>query len=236
MRIERKFLIGAILLSTAACRAELGSSSIEGVVIDLQTGRPISGAVVWGEWWGHRGGPVQSTSVCYHTETAVSDEQGRFHIPSWKEANEADLMASTVPDQYHLYASAWGFKEAALRPNNRTTLYMEPDGKSRQKRFQELAAIVKIRPYSFNCPDDQELHGMALSFRGTYKQVQAIAETGEEQIVLRELAKRVEELSEYSARPSGPGKRFYSDPGRKITAPEDAKEQFDEISKNSKRK
>ncbi len=53
-----------------------------GQVIDAETGKPIEGVFVLAFWKGEVG-LFDAQSICYHVETAVSDDEGQFHIPGW---------------------------------------------------------------------------------------------------------------------------------------------------------
>lgn len=61
---------------------------IDGVVLDADTGQPVSGAYVTYRWEGEAmGGALSghnSPVICYHAAAAVTDAQGRFHIDPWE--------------------------------------------------------------------------------------------------------------------------------------------------------
>jgi len=61
---------------------------IDGIVLDSDTGQPVSGAYVTYRWEGEAmGGALSghnSPVICYHAAAAVTDAQGRFHIDPWE--------------------------------------------------------------------------------------------------------------------------------------------------------
>lgn len=61
----------------------LAGLPFSGTVTDVETGEPIPGAIVVAKWSGDKPGPFDAESICYHVESAVSDENGRFKIPGW---------------------------------------------------------------------------------------------------------------------------------------------------------
>lgn len=54
-----------------------------GQVTDEKTGEPLEGVIVVALWEGHVNPIADSTRICYHVETAVSDAEGKFRIPGW---------------------------------------------------------------------------------------------------------------------------------------------------------
>lgn len=54
-----------------------------GQVTDAKTGEPIDGVIVVALWKGEVNPIADSTQVCYHVETAVSDDYGKYRIPGW---------------------------------------------------------------------------------------------------------------------------------------------------------
>lgn len=79
-------LVAVVLVAsvTACTNFSLGDSQIEGTVLDAATDKPVVGAIVIAQWKGNIHGIVQGSSMCYHTETALTDANGRFVIPAWR--------------------------------------------------------------------------------------------------------------------------------------------------------
>ncbi len=65
---------------------------VSGQVIDAETGQPIAGAIVVARWKGSVSALVDSQSVCFHVETAVSDPEGKYHVPLWWQQPRLWLM------------------------------------------------------------------------------------------------------------------------------------------------
>ena len=83
-------LVSVVGLFVAACTFIVSGRSMDGRVVDSETGAPIPGALVIAEWSGDIGGPVQSSEVCFHLEVATTDSDGRYHIPAWNRRPVAD--------------------------------------------------------------------------------------------------------------------------------------------------
>jgi hypothetical protein len=72
--------IALFLLTQLMASCAMANSTIEGVVMDDSTRKPIPGAFVIVEW-SHRGADlVGSRSSCPHMEIAKADERGRYAI------------------------------------------------------------------------------------------------------------------------------------------------------------
>ena len=71
-------------LVAAACVAQpFIAGPINGQVLDLESNKPVSDAIVVARWNGTLVDIGQSRSVCVHVETAISDALGRFHFDNW---------------------------------------------------------------------------------------------------------------------------------------------------------
>jgi hypothetical protein len=70
----------AVALSFSGCTQSAPKDAVNrGQVIDVDTGKPIPGAIVVGKYSGSRG--FEGASSCNRVETAVSDENGWFDLP-----------------------------------------------------------------------------------------------------------------------------------------------------------
>ena len=91
--------LGLLLVSMSAC--SLSSLPINGQVLEEGTGKPIPDAIVvvtWkGDWWQW----VQSSTVCYHVETARTDAEGKYHIPAWSLPWEIEHLTVTGKETFY---------------------------------------------------------------------------------------------------------------------------------------
>jgi len=105
-------LLVLLLLSTllSACDALFGYASgdaQEGVVVDAETGEPVSDAFVIGQWSG-RG---YESSICFHLSMTKTDALGRYYIPAWREKNE---FGSASHQKVLVYAYKHGYYYSLL--------------------------------------------------------------------------------------------------------------------------
>jgi hypothetical protein len=74
--------VGLCILALRACA--LSGGPVSGQVIDETTGKPVADAIVvahsHGSWTKIVG---ESSSACYHVETARTDAEGKYQIAAW---------------------------------------------------------------------------------------------------------------------------------------------------------
>ena len=80
-KIARWFGIGVAALLVFGLT--LSSCAMEGQVLEEGTNKPLAGAIVIATWHGSTLNPVHSTSTCFHLETATTDKNGKFKMPSF---------------------------------------------------------------------------------------------------------------------------------------------------------
>jgi hypothetical protein len=109
--------VAALLLWTALAGCgdlfgehTLSSGPIDGIVVDKVTQKPIAGAIVVGEWYGDYRNLVDSHREWYHVETAITNDNGRFHISGWKIPNIGDWSTRIDPTGVNIWSYAIGYK------------------------------------------------------------------------------------------------------------------------------
>lgn len=112
----RGLLLVAGLLSIVACSgcavfgSTLSSDAVDSRVVDVDTGLPIEGAVVVAHWELHRGSLAGDSLPCgaANVEEAVTDKDGKFHIPGWGPIRSACDMSSAYPFLF-IFKSGYGY-------------------------------------------------------------------------------------------------------------------------------
>jgi len=107
-----------------------------GQVVDAETGRPIEGAFVLALWKGEVG-LFDAQSICYHVETTVSDEDGRFRIPGWIGAGHFGVMNSYVSTAVYKQ----DYEDVFARKSSNRLVLRRFKGTS-EKRFGQLVKLV----------------------------------------------------------------------------------------------
>lgn len=140
------FLALAVTLSLAGCAAVFGSSlsadATDSQVLDADTGQPIEGAVVVAYWEMHRGSFAGDSLPCgaADVEEAVTDKDGKFHIPGWGPVHSSCDMRSFDPFLY-VFKSGYSFARVGNYPYDPpfvTSTHSEWNGKPiKLKRFPD---------------------------------------------------------------------------------------------------
>ncbi|TCK18953.1 hypothetical protein DFR30_2241 [Thiogranum longum] len=159
-------------LSACSVFAKRHWSAIEGQVLDQDTGRPIEDALVIALWRGYGG---YGREMCFHVETAKTDEQGTYRIPEWfnkgyrlsLQEPRVDLIA--YKDGY----SYWG------EPDQPTQYLKKFEGNSSER-------IADLRNYSrlVSCiiDDDESEKALNVIDRALYEEADEVAVTMEDKM------------------------------------------------------
>lgn len=81
--VHALWLTGLLLGCTTRAPAEALEKwgPFRGQIVDVETGKPIAGAVVLVVWWEDVPNPIQQASKFYDTREGVTDANGRFEVP-----------------------------------------------------------------------------------------------------------------------------------------------------------
>ena len=168
-------LFAPVFLPLTACA--LSGKAIEGQVLEEGTNKPIDGAIVTARWSGNNwSGLVHSQTTCYHVETTVSDEQGRFHIKHWSDP-QREKSFFVNERSVIVFAYKPGYVNALPVGD---TVYLKPFTGGRGERFAYL-----VRTYGSGCgaTDGSEKNSILL-LRAQYQEAQGLVQTPEEKRML----------------------------------------------------
>ena len=128
---------GLCVLAIKACAVSGGP--IDGVVIDETTGKPVADAIVVVHWYGSWTKIVaESSSGCYHAETARTDADGRFHIDKWTRARSmSDLLLTTRGEGWIVYKPGYWHGNPATPPKPNTQ-YIAPFKGTKAEYFEKV--------------------------------------------------------------------------------------------------
>jgi hypothetical protein len=146
-RARRRLFIGtsvglAFVLFVLSRGCSFAGGPVSGRVRDLETLQPIAGAIVVVLWEGPAMGLVHSSSVCFHVETAVSDKDGKFHMPLWLQAPPVWSVfgTSTMRDAYLPgYESVSTYKTQSESPED---VFMKKFTGGEAARFEYISQQV----------------------------------------------------------------------------------------------
>ncbi|MCE9551685.1 MAG: hypothetical protein K8R50_11935 [Betaproteobacteria bacterium] len=141
IRLLHIMLVMFVLSPLSACG--LSNGPIEGQVFEAGTHKPIAGAIVIVRWHGTYSIPFADTSSsCYHVETATTDAQGHFKTPAWTEKSKGFLFSgdywviNMYKSDYQEYRPPSFINSDEYKKNVR---FMEPFKGTREGRLEFLA-------------------------------------------------------------------------------------------------
>lgn len=140
-----KHLVVLVLLLLAGCgNLSLGDSRIDGTVLDGSTDKPIPGAIVIVQWSGDIHGIVQGSSICYHTEAALTDVNGKFMIPAWHRTNLNPGEKNVTDKKRHITVYMEGFTNRGSVPmmDRSGSIRIERATATGEKRLQDIGIGV----------------------------------------------------------------------------------------------
>jgi len=178
-RLGNTALIGLCLALLSACATPRIWLAQKGRVVDWQTQKPIEGAVIVALWLGSVPIiPAESLDVCYHVESATSDGNGYFRLPTY-----ADGHVRIVGRYISVLPYKAGYKES-LDERNRYRVkdgvyYMEKDLRNREERLRYLE-----NKSIGQCFTEKEKAFLLLN-RALYAEAKSIAKTKSDQEIVQ---------------------------------------------------
>lgn len=163
--------LALMLAPLAGCAATLSSDPIKGQVIEAGTGKPIPGAIVVVLWKGSIGAIGHGSTVCYHVETATTDEQGRYQTPAWKKPSPYGDIAH---QQWMAMAYKPGYEMAGGRKGE-VVLKVFAGTKVERMEFVSRAAV--------SCSHERAIEINLLPlYKALYEEARSLAVTREEKL------------------------------------------------------
>lgn len=141
-RIVKIGLAGLALMLVSLDACSLSSGPIDGQVLDETTGKPVADAIVvvtWtGDWTKIFG---ESSSSCYHAETARTDANGKYHIAGWSRPwSLSDLRVSARPPLFEAYKA--GYTRPNTSSNKPETVLVVPFKGTKDEYFDQLVRAM----------------------------------------------------------------------------------------------
>lgn len=140
MKFLRTILLMLTLLPLTACG--LSGSSVSGKVMEEKIDKPIPGAIVVVRWIGHTTSGsmfVEAHDVCYHVETATTDEKGRYQTKGWSQAQHKDYTLKFHHMQVSSYKVGYGLPVSPAQKDE--DVYLAPFKGTSGERLEYLKRI-----------------------------------------------------------------------------------------------
>ena len=169
--ITKKFGLGAAALLIFG--VALSSCAMEGRVLEEGTLKPIEGAIVVATWRGSQVRPAHASSICYHVETATTDSQGRYRIPSFS-GNLDPLIADRSSGVESIYKA--GYQRSSKDEPSSEIILLSPFKGTTDQRFEYLS-----RNWTRDCATNPAAKAKLLVlWRDQYEEAKRIAQTVEQ--------------------------------------------------------
>ena len=177
LKSHRLIIAFLMVLSLSACA--LTGGPINGMVLEDETDKPIADAIVVVRWKGDLPGFADSKTVCYHVESTLTDEAGRYRIAKWKKKSnpERDWERRIVNKVFGVsaYKVGYGFSTQKFKVDENEYLAMfEGSTEERLKYLLRISGATR-------CTSAGESAINRLPFqKAIYEEANAIARTREE--------------------------------------------------------
>lgn len=144
-------------------------------VLDVETGKPLEGVIVLARWKGEKSMLVDTQSTCYHVETATTNKNGWFEIPSYNEGlGKASIYNKSLSLTYYRKGYVWGATDGYFYPTAKNIEMKQFKG-SRKERFNYLKRL------SAHCHEaGDSVKNLYLFRKSIYEELKNIAKTKEE--------------------------------------------------------
>ena len=157
------------VLPLTACAATVSSKTLEGKVLEDGSHKPIANAMVIVRWIGDIGGIGHGSSVCFHVETATTDDQGRFRTPAWKKPSPYGDIAHRHFARY-AYAPGHAFVRV-----DKEVIYLQPFTGGREEKLAYLSRMA------VSCSDKKEIEINLLPlYKALYEEARNLTVTRKE--------------------------------------------------------
>jgi hypothetical protein len=125
------------VIFVTGCLLYSASHAFRGRVVDKKSGKPISGAVVVVIWKGVAGNVPESGRQCAHTETAMTDANGQYHIENWLGSWYGKYLLMSENLRYFVVYKA-EYRSPLFPALTEPDIYIDPYTVSKDEWFQEL--------------------------------------------------------------------------------------------------
>lgn len=163
-----------VLVPLAGCAATLSGKLVDGQVLEEGTNKPIPGAIVVVLWKGTIGTIGHGSTVCYHVETATSNEQGRYQTPAWKKP-------SPYGDIAHRQWVAMAYKPGyELAGGKKGEVVLKAFNGAQEERLKYLRRINRATSCGSAGESEKNLYSLR---KAVYEEAKQIAKTDFEKYV-----------------------------------------------------
>jgi hypothetical protein len=183
-------LLIPLLFPLSACA--LSGNALEGQVLEEETSRPILSAIVVVRWSGHLATFAHGKTVCYHVESAITDDQGRYRIPAWKMTITEDWQKNIRPETVIVTAYKPGYEThstpgyARSEEFKRNVRYLKPFAGGREERLKYLLHLSGL----VSCNGAGDERTLVPVYKALYDDAKTIVTSDKDKDVLQPIRRR----------------------------------------------
>jgi len=160
--------------------ASLSAEPLEGQVLEEGTSKPIANAIVIVRWDKTYSSFVDTTTVCVHVESALTDVQGRYRLPRWR---------GKTPDHINTFKTGYErsqeyFRAKAYLQHNDI---LKPFTGGREERLRKVAGAA----VSCGSAGDSKKNLLPL-YRKLYADALPLAVTKNDRLIVNGLLRQID--------------------------------------------
>jgi len=171
-------LILALLMALPLSACALSGGSVSGRVLEEGTGKPLTGAIVVVRWIGHTTSGsiyVEARDVCYHVETATTDERGAYQTKAWSQEQHKDYTVKFDHMLVDTYQRDYGFPQTPSQKDG--IVYLAPFKGAGGERLKYLERMLDATRCGSQNDTERNLHALYYTM---YEEAKSIAVSKED--------------------------------------------------------
>ena len=183
------FIVVMSLFSCASTTNQIWKS-LEGKVLNATDGKPIDNALVFAIWKGQMLDKGETLRVCYHVESAISDNKRLFSLQSWQEQNNYTHITEKSTAMIVYKPGYWReVVSTAIPTKNPIKLYVEINSNRNQQIIPEyrLKYLQKIVGSTACHLDDSDRKKLSVLYGSVLKEAKTVAETEDDEIIVQSI-------------------------------------------------
>lgn len=190
-RIYKIGLVGFALMLVSLHACSLSNRAIDGQVLDETTGKPLADAIVVVVWIGDYTKIFgESSSSCYHVETARTDANGKYHVAAWSEPwSSSDLLVSTRGPRFEAYKA--GYTRPDKFNDKPEIVHVKPFTGTKDEYFYYLDALIGSNSCSYRSESTKNLSRL---YNAVYEETKSIADTQNQKEKVERMRRFIDEL------------------------------------------
>ncbi len=166
-------LVVALLVTLPISACALSGGPVSGKVLEEGSDKPIPGAIVVVSWAGLTTSGsiyVEARDVCYHVESATTDEQGLYQTKAWSQEQNKNFSVKFDHMQVTAYKVGYGYSQSVSQKEG--IEYLAPFKGTSGERLKYLERILDSTKCGSQNDSEKNFHAM---YYAMYEEAKNIA-------------------------------------------------------------